>query len=183
MNTLQESGKRRDNHLRDNQSLIGGVVAIVADVVSSLLISDPEGNKAIASRLFDAAILAAAGYNNFLQARRAFAEPGLAKDIKEVLHNSEPGKFLYGDNLGERVQQSRSLAKVSATLKDGRPPQPQQQSKNGQRASGKRRRPDASKWSDNRRPKLSYKERKPPSSWKTQQNTRRPRRRSRGRQW
>lgn len=155
--TLTEAAKKRDHHLLSSQQAVGVATAMIASVLSDRLLEDPQTNTEELQKLLDAADLLSSTFSQFNSARKAFIEPGLAKDVKEVLQTSSPSEFLYGPNLGDRVKNARAITKVGSSLKDNKSNAPSTSAaKNQKKPPAYGRRQGGSKWYNNRRPKSSY---------------------------
>lgn len=49
--------------------------------------------------------------------RKAFIEPGLTKETKAILKETQVGEYLYGSELTEKLKDAKAVVKMAETLK------------------------------------------------------------------
>lgn len=117
--TMSEQAIKRDGHFRDHQTLTGSALSTVSQVLSAILNDEEEplDRTSILQNLANATKLLAELTFCLSEARRAFIIPGFEKDIKAVLEKTEPGEMLFGNDLLERINSAKSIAKTGKELK------------------------------------------------------------------
>ena len=49
--------------------------------------------------------------------RKAFIEPGLSKETKDILKDTQIGEFLYDKVLTEKIKEAKAILKLGENLK------------------------------------------------------------------
>lgn len=117
--TLNESGIKRDRLFISEQNLVGSAMSAVGESISMILKDDeePVDRLVLLERLVDAGKLMSQLHFQISSARRSFIAPVLSKQVKEMLHKTKPGAWLYGEKLSEKIKAAKSMEKIGKEMK------------------------------------------------------------------
>lgn len=116
--SLGESGGKRDSYRRETQLLAGSALTAIGAVLTLCSQEEEAIDKmVILERLVDAAKIITILHHGQSECRKAFITPGLSKEVKTILQNTTLNKFLFGDNLGEKIKEGKALERMGQTLK------------------------------------------------------------------
>lgn len=115
---LGESACKRDTYRKEAQLFAGSALTAIGDALT-MCSQDEEGvdKLVLVERLFDAAKLIAGLHHNQSACRKAFILPGLSKEVKTLLQHTAQDTFLFGDKLGDKIKEMKSLERVSHSMK------------------------------------------------------------------
>ena len=116
---LSDNGRNRDKYFTIIQDLSGTALTALGSVASSLL-STQDGEMDVIealNRLCDVGRLLSIINFNTSKSRKAFLEPGLSKETKQVLELTQIGKYLYGESLSEKIKKSQAVVKLADSMK------------------------------------------------------------------
>lgn len=114
---IGEYATKRDNFRKNTQQITGSALVALGAAITLCTKEKSIDKLDFLHWLFDAAKLISDLLHNQTQNRKAVILPGLSREVKEVLKNTTPDKFLFGENLGEKIKNAKSLEKMAPTLK------------------------------------------------------------------
>ena len=116
---MKEVAVARDNHMAEVQKLASTVLSINGAIMSAIYESRNEGLdlESLLVYLADASKIVTAIIHKQSVSRKAFIEPGLSKETRAILKETKIDKFLYGENLSEKIKEARALEKMGENLK------------------------------------------------------------------
>ena len=117
--TLNETAIKRDNHFKELHNVIGSALSASSSAVTMLIEEDGQGidKNQLLERVLGSAQLLAELFYTVSVARRAYIIPGFEKKTKNLFEKTTTGKFLFGENLGEKVKEVLAVEKVGKELK------------------------------------------------------------------
>ncbi|CAD6208002.1 GSCOCG00012712001-RA-CDS, partial [Cotesia congregata] len=115
--TLNESALKRDKYFCNTQKLAGSSLSALAPVINLLLEKDKIDSKEILGNIWDAARIQAELHHSQSIARRAYILSGLTKQVASSLEERQIDTHLFGDKLGEKIKEIKSMDKQTHDLK------------------------------------------------------------------
>ncbi|CAD6229279.1 GSCOCG00012104001-RA-CDS, partial [Cotesia congregata] len=115
--TLNESALKRDKYFCNTQKLAGSSLSALAPVINLLLEKDKIDSKEILGNIWDAARIQAELHHSQSIARRAYILPGPRKQVASSLEERQIDTQLFGDKLGEKIKEIKSMDKLTHDLK------------------------------------------------------------------
>lgn len=112
---LSEPSRNRDKRLYSKQNQLGGVLTAVTKAMSSLLCKDPKITD-ILIMLSDASKLLADSHYLETDTRRSLITPLVDKELIETFKDRKRDVYLFGDNLGELVKNSRGIKRTGQLI-------------------------------------------------------------------
>ncbi|XP_030750857.1 uncharacterized protein LOC115878481 [Sitophilus oryzae] len=113
MSNLQTA---RDQAHLNYQIQLGKVLVALGPSLNTILEGERDIPKAIRDRLLtsvaDSGRMICKVVNEMSQKRRQLISPLMNKQIKDIVEKCPPGEFLFGPNLGEKIQTAKSMEKV-----------------------------------------------------------------------
>ena len=116
---LTESAAKRDNFFMKSQNIIVSALSVLGETISTLL-CDPSENPEkiqILERLSDIGKLLTHQHHAESSTRKAFISPGLSKEVRVLLDETDSAVFLYGENLNEKIKEAKQIHKTSLEIK------------------------------------------------------------------
>ncbi|XP_057327400.1 uncharacterized protein LOC130668903 [Microplitis mediator] len=117
--SMQDAALKRDKFACEIQNVIGSAMLALGKGISMMLDEKEDGvdRMQLLQYLSDSGRLLAEAHHREAMTRRSFILPGMKKNIKEVLEKSKPDKFLFGEDLSEKIKSTKSIVKVAAEIK------------------------------------------------------------------
>lgn len=117
--SLNDASLKRDRHFVDSQCLIGSALSALGSAITMLLYDKKEvvDRDDLLRLLCDTGKLMTQLHHKESLARKAYILPNLEKKAKTVLAKTETDKFLFGENLSEKLKSARALEKTALDLK------------------------------------------------------------------
>lgn len=117
---LSEIAKKRDQHFVDTQNCVGTAIAALGAAVSMLLDPPEEGvdENIFTDYISHAGQILTDVFHQQSVARKSFITPQLNKNVKSVVETMFPDKWLYGDDLKDKVKDVKEIEKVCASIKE-----------------------------------------------------------------
>lgn len=112
---LSEPSRNRDKRLHTKQNQLGAVLSAVTKAMSQLLCKDPKITD-ILGMLSDASKLLADSHFLETDTRRSLITPLIDKELIDPFKDRKRDDFLFGDNLGELVKNSRGIKKTGQLI-------------------------------------------------------------------
>lgn len=116
---VNEQAKKRDLRVQKTQNRVGAAITAIAQALNEA-IEAKNPDTALIERLSDAGKLLAAVHFDESSLRRGLIQPGINEKLKETLDQTGVDGFLYGNNLGEKIKETKALEKTSEDLKIGK---------------------------------------------------------------
>ncbi|KAL0110744.1 hypothetical protein PUN28_013999 [Cardiocondyla obscurior] len=98
---LSDIAKKKDQYFVDTQNCVGTAIAASSEAVSIIINPSEEGID-----------------DNRSVTRKSFITPQLNKNVKSVVETIISDKWLYGDNLKEKVKDVKEIEKVCVNIKE-----------------------------------------------------------------
>lgn len=119
VSSLSETSLKRDKHFVDSQYLIGSAMSALGTAITLLLNDRKEGvdRNELLKLMCDAGKLMADLHHKESMARKAYILPGLDKRAKTILGKIETDKYLFGDDLSEKLKSAKAVEKAGLDLK------------------------------------------------------------------
>lgn len=117
--TLNESSKKRDGYFTEYQRSVGSAIAAVGATIS-LCLNDSQGSidrHMLLESLGDAGSLLTDLHHNLTVSRRYLILPNMDKKVRELLVKSETDKWLFGDNLSEKLKSATAAERLGLVLR------------------------------------------------------------------
>ncbi|XP_044744223.1 uncharacterized protein LOC123306325 [Coccinella septempunctata] len=119
---INELARKRDQRVQKSQNQIGAAITAIAQALNEA-VEEESPNIRLIERLSDAGrILTAVNFEES-SLRRGLINPGINDKLKDELNSTAVDGYLYGNNLGEKIKETKALEKVSETFKFLRNPQ------------------------------------------------------------
>ena len=111
--TITDTAKKRDKHFSSAQECVGSALVALGSAISTLFPPRGEISRAqLLQNLCDTRKLLTDLHHQHSVSRRAFVLPGIEMKSKTILEGSSPGKFLFGEDLGEELKSAKSIDKL-----------------------------------------------------------------------
>lgn len=123
--SINESSIKRDRYFIITQNMIGTALSALAPAITSLIAMKSEEANKILGDVWNAARVMAEIHRSQTGARRACILPSLAKPVADALSKREADQFLFGQNLGDKLTQLKTLDKLGQEIKMQTPKKPQ----------------------------------------------------------
>lgn len=116
--SVPEATLKRDHHFVDTQNLIATAMKALGSALTPLLDTTPAtvNSRTLLPPLSDIGKLLCELQFNQSAARKSFISPMLNKDLSTVFKESKIDKFLYGQNLGEKIRECKTIDKAGQEL-------------------------------------------------------------------
>ncbi|XP_044594341.1 uncharacterized protein LOC123271876 [Cotesia glomerata] len=117
--SMQNTAVKRDKFACEIQNIIGFAMLALGKGISLMLEEKEDGvdRMELLKYISDSGRLLAEAHHKEAMTRRSFILPGMDKNIKEVLEKSKLDKFLFGEDLSEKIKSTKSIVKVAAEIK------------------------------------------------------------------
>lgn len=118
--TMNDVALKRDKFAAQTQNLTGSAMLALGLAITTLLEANGEegiDKNQLLEYLCDAGKLFADSHHQEAMTRKSFILPGMEKNIKDVLEKSRPDKFIFGENLPEKIKSTKSIEKIASDLK------------------------------------------------------------------
>ncbi|KMQ86298.1 reverse transcriptase and recombinase [Lasius niger] len=116
---LSESAAKRDNFMVENQKLAGSALTAIGSALTMVMTEEDDIDKLLfVDRLNGAAKLIMAIHYNETESRKAFIYPGINKQFKTTLKDRKSDVFLFGENLSEKIKESKNIEKLTQNVKN-----------------------------------------------------------------
>lgn len=119
---LPESLVKRDFSLLNKQKHIAAALAALAQV-TDMLISNEYSRETLLKPLSDASRLLCDSHHLETKTRRSFVISSINSNLKGALIDTSRDKFLFGENLTEKLNAAKTIQKSGDTLKSQNRPQ------------------------------------------------------------
>ena len=115
---LPKHSKARDNYMCKRQQMAGAALASLGFAITSLIEEKESIDKlTLLERLHNTGQLIADMMHNQTKSRAALILAGVDKKTRSLLEETKPQEFLFGNNLTDKIKESRSMDKVANSLK------------------------------------------------------------------
>lgn len=115
---LHERALKKDNYFATTQNLVGSALSALSVVIEPLLTQNGEINSnKMLEHLWEASQLLIEIHRSQTVARRASIFTVLEKSVVTTLEKIETDSFLFGNNLTEKIKESKSGSKIGNELK------------------------------------------------------------------
>uniref|UniRef100_A0ABD2VVI7 Uncharacterized protein n=1 Tax=Trichogramma kaykai TaxID=54128 RepID=A0ABD2VVI7_9HYME len=110
---MKESSKTRDRYMATIQKLAGLSLLVIGSIMTNIYDHRDEGVNIIdiLTPLKDAGDLLSLIINKQSKNRKAFIEPGLAKESSAILKETSIDEFLYGKDLSGKIKEMKAFSK------------------------------------------------------------------------
>lgn len=99
------------------QNLAGSALSALAPIITELVPMKTKESRKMLENLWDAAQLLAEVHHSQTVARRACILPSVSKQMADQLAKRKADKYLFGDNLGERIKEIKMISKIGQDIK------------------------------------------------------------------
>lgn len=119
ISSLNETAVKRDKHFTDSQCLIGSAMSALGSAITLLLDERKEGvdRNELLKFMCDAGKLLADLHHKESTARKAYILPGLDKKAKTLLGKTQTDRYLFGEDLSEKLKSAKAMEKAGLDLK------------------------------------------------------------------
>lgn len=119
LSSLNEMAVKRDRHFVDSQCLIGSALSALGTAITLLLNDKKESvdRNELLKLMCDAGKLMTDLHHKESVARKAYILPGLDKRARTILGKVETDKFLFGEDLAEKLKSAKAIEKAGLDLK------------------------------------------------------------------
>lgn len=131
LSALNANILKKDRYFMFTQNLAGSALSALAPVITELVPMKTKESRKILESLWDVAQLVAEIHHSQTVARRACILPSVSKQMAEQLAKRKTDKYLFGENLGERIKEIKMISKIGQDIKI----QPSKMSSNSQNPS------------------------------------------------
>lgn len=116
--SLGEAACKRDAYKRETQQLAGSALTVLGAVLT-MCNQEPQSIDRVEmlEYLLDVARFIMELHHKQTESRKAFITPGMSRDIKTILQTTVPGEFLFGEKLGDKIKEAKSLERMGHTLR------------------------------------------------------------------
>jgi len=127
---LTEPAIKRDKYMLENQKLAGSALTAIGSALTMTMSEEEPDKLTFVQRLNEAAKLIIEIHHNQSKSRKAFIYPGVKKQFQNMLKETKPDNLLFGNNLAEKIKDSKNIEKLSQNVKNQTTPKvtPQYQS-------------------------------------------------------
>lgn len=116
LGTLNPNIIKKDKYFTFTQNLAGSALTALAPVISEIVaLKTTESRKMLEK--WDAARLVAELHHSQTVARKACILPSVSKQIAERLSKNKTTKYLFGDDLGEKIKEIKMINKMGQDIK------------------------------------------------------------------
>lgn len=119
LSSLNEMAVKRDRHFVDSQCLIGSALSALGTAITLLLNDKKESvdRNELLKLMCDVGKLITDLHQKESVARKAYILPGLDKRARTILGKVETDKFLFGEDLAEKLKSAKAIEKAGLDLK------------------------------------------------------------------
>ena len=116
---MTPSAVKRDKYAMESQDVTGSALLALGLAISLILNEKDEAvdRDVLLKYLVDAGKLLSVVHHQEAISRKAMILPGIEKNMKIVLENTKLDKYLFGENLSEKIKSEKSLEKTASDLK------------------------------------------------------------------
>ncbi|XP_011858753.1 PREDICTED: uncharacterized protein LOC105556281 [Vollenhovia emeryi] len=115
---LTEQAIKRDRYMLENQKLAGSALTAIGSTLTMIMAEQDVDKLTFVQRLNEAAKLIIQIHHNQSVSRKAFIYPGVKKQFQSMLKETKPANFLFGNNLAEKIKDSKNIEKLSQNVKN-----------------------------------------------------------------
>ncbi|XP_044763671.1 uncharacterized protein LOC123320416 [Coccinella septempunctata] len=105
-----------DQRVQKSQNQIGAAITAIAQALNEA-VEEESLNTRLIERLSDAGRILTAVHFEESSLRRGLIHPGINDKLKEALSSTAVDGYPYGNNLGEKIKETKALEKASGDLK------------------------------------------------------------------
>ncbi|EZA52647.1 hypothetical protein X777_08538 [Ooceraea biroi] len=117
LSTLNPNILKKDRYFTFTQNLAGSALLALAPVITDLVSRKTAGSRKMLENLWDAAQLLAEIQHSQTIARKAYILPSVSKQIAEQWVKRKVDKYLFGENLGDRIKEIKMINKLGQEIK------------------------------------------------------------------
>ncbi|XP_067205321.1 uncharacterized protein [Linepithema humile] len=117
LSTLNANILKKDRYFAFTQKLAGSALSALAPVITDLVPMKSAEAKRRLEKLWDAAQLLAEIHHSQTIARRACILPSVSKQMAEQLLQRKADKYLFGENLCEKIKEVKMINKIGQDIK------------------------------------------------------------------
>ncbi|XP_011860134.1 PREDICTED: uncharacterized protein LOC105557495 [Vollenhovia emeryi] len=117
LSSLNTNILKKDKYFTFTQNLAGAALSTLVPVIIDLVPMKSKESKRRLENLWDAAQLLAEIHHSQTIARRACILPSVSKQMADQLMKREADKYLFGENLGERIKEIKMINKLGQDMK------------------------------------------------------------------
>jgi len=117
LKAISTSNAQRDQRMASSQSQMAATLSALGRLLTLILAEEGGGNRQHISLLNDASRLLMDSFHQQTLARRGLIAVNLSKEFQEINNNIPLDPFLFGENLEERLKNTKSLEDSGKTLK------------------------------------------------------------------
>ena len=111
---LKEGAAKRDGYMKEVQILAGSALVALGSLSTALLIEKESiDQQTFFERLRDAGKFLTEIIARQTESRKAFIIPALSKEFKEMMSDAKTDKFLFGEDMGQKIKDVEAMEKVS----------------------------------------------------------------------
>lgn len=101
------------------QNMVGSALSILGSTISSIYENKDKSLdlESLLSQLCDTAKFLTEIIHKQSKSRKAFIEPGLARETKVILKDTKVDEFLFGKELTEKIREVKAINKLGENLK------------------------------------------------------------------
>lgn len=116
---MQDVVLKKDKYASEIQKIIGSAMIALGMGISLMLNEKDEevDRMQLLQYLSVAGKLLAEAHHREAVTRKSFISPGIEKNINEVLEKCKLDKFLFGEDLSEKIKSMKSIEKIAAEIK------------------------------------------------------------------
>lgn len=115
---LTEAAIKRDKYMLENQKLAGSALTAIGSALTMIMSEEEADKLTFVQRLNEAAKLIIEIHHNQSESRKAFIYPGVKKQFQNMLKETKPDNLLFGNNLADKIKDSKNIEKLSQNVKN-----------------------------------------------------------------
>ena len=118
---LAKHSRARDMFMSKRQQLAGSAISSIGwamtNIIEDKISIDKPNKNFLLERLNDACKLISDSMHSQTRSRIALILPAIDKDTRGILEDTEPGEFLFGNNLSEKIKDAKKMEKLALNLR------------------------------------------------------------------
>lgn len=114
---ISESGRNRDKGIAHQQKEMGTALAIIGKIMTKILTDNDIDKLEVLKSLSESTKLLSDLHYQQTKIRRTLVSPQLDKKFLGMMENTNRNRFLYGENLGEKIKTNKQIQQSSNSIK------------------------------------------------------------------
>lgn len=115
---LTEATIKRDRYMLENQKLAGSALTAIGSALTMIMSEEEVDKLTFVQRLNEAAKLIIEIHHNQSVSRKTFIYPGVKKQFQNMLKETKSDNLLFGNNLADKIKDSKNIEKLSQNVKN-----------------------------------------------------------------